>query len=101
MNRLVSFDDTPPADLPPWLLACINLINSNEAAERPSGFALYPDLGQNSAATSYGLASLRQECEALSKAPKGRRNETLNAVACKMGNLIAGGQLSQKEASRF
>ena len=95
---VVSFDDTPPADLPAWLLEYVDMIDLNAATEITLGFNFGADSDRNTNTSAYGLASLQDECDALSKAPPGQRNDLLNIAACKMANLIAGGQLSEAEA---
>lgn len=51
-----------------------------------------------SASTPYGLRALSEECDALSKLPKGARNHDLNIAACKIGQLIGAGELDEAEA---
>lgn len=44
-------------------------------------------------ASRYGDAALERECEAVSRAPKGARNDTLNRAAFNLAQLIASGHL--------
>ncbi|MGV9586370.1 DUF3631 domain-containing protein [Nocardia farcinica] len=50
------------------------------------------------AARRYGLAALRKECERVAGAIEGTRNHTLNRAAFSIGQLVAGGYLSEEEA---
>ena len=45
--------------------------------------------------TPYGLAALDAECNAVSRAPFGRQEPTLNEAGLKIGALIAGGELEE------
>lgn len=46
--------------------------------------------------TRYGLQALVSECSALSQTKKGFRNTALNEAACKLGSLVAAGQLGEE-----
>ena len=45
--------------------------------------------------TEYGISALIAEIDAVASAKKGFRNEVLNKAACKLGSLVASGQLVQ------
>jgi len=49
----------------------------------------------NSSDTPYGLAALQRECDQLARTREGARNQQLNNSAFALGQLIAGGELSQ------
>ncbi len=51
--------------------------------------------------TPYGLAALESESSFLSKVEKGQRNDQLYKSSAKVGELISGGQLNEKEAEEF
>jgi RecA-family ATPase len=48
--------------------------------------------------TPYGLAALVEEVDAISQAPKGTRNDQLNRSAFAIAQLVAGGELDEREA---
>ena len=48
-----------------------------------------------SSSTPYGLKALEEETGKVRSAPEGQRNDTLNRAAFAMGQLVAGGELSQ------
>src|SRR5262245_10483622 len=48
--------------------------------------------------TAYARAALDRECEAVANAAKGCRNNTLNAAAFSLFQLVAGGELDEGEA---
>ena len=95
---LVRLEDVPLADIPDWLSAHINFVNLESPSEKAPALGFGPADLKGSATTSYGRASLERECEILRSAPRGSRNAMLNIAACRLGNLIAGGQLTQQEA---
>ncbi|NCC05007.1 MAG: DUF927 domain-containing protein [Proteobacteria bacterium] len=49
--------------------------------------------------TAYGLAALARECEVLATGPEGQRNDLLNRVSYTAGQLVAGGELVEAEAT--
>lgn len=60
--------------------------------------AVAPSLNQDS---SYGEAALASECQQIAQTPagQGRRNQTLNAGAFKIGRLVGSGMLSEPRAT--
>lgn len=48
--------------------------------------------------TPYGLAALREEVEVLARTPEGSRNDHLNRSAFALGQLVAGGELTEPAA---
>lgn len=79
----------PIAQAPPWLVKLIQA----EPKERKPAPAVVATEG-----TAYGLAALEDECRAVAKAPEGGRNHRLNEAAFAVGQLVAGGQLTEAEA---
>jgi hypothetical protein len=53
-----------------------------------------------SRATAWALAALRAESIAVEHAPAGARNATLNRAAFKLGQIVAGGQLSRAKVEQ-
>lgn len=51
--------------------------------------------------TAWAKAALRGELERLEGAPAGQRNNTLNRVAFRLGQIIAGGQLDEAEVENL
>lgn len=51
-------------------------------------------------AKSYGETAIIEEIDRLNSTPEGERNETLNRVAFRLGQLVAGGCLDQCEVER-
>lgn len=49
--------------------------------------------------TPYGAAALAAECEVLANAPEGQRNDLCNRVSYAAGQLVAGGELVEAEAT--
>lgn len=85
----ISPDDVPLADPPAWLL---DLIRPAAEPKTPAATPRPPITGDG---TPYGLAALRQELDTLAEANVGARNHTLNRCAFVLGQLIAGGELSE------
>ena len=84
-------DDCPVADMPRWLVnACLKPEHEPEPYIKPNT----PTDGS----TAYGLAALKDECEAIMSAPFGRQEKTMNEAALKIGALVAGGQLIEGSA---
>lgn len=78
-------DPLPPADMPVWLVkACLR--------PEPERTTYTPPTAR---AERYAEAALTAECRAVAQAPDGRRNDTLNTAALKLGGLVAGGHLSR------
>ncbi len=48
--------------------------------------------------TRYGRAALRDECERVTTSREGTRNETLFRAAANIGELVAGGEVSEADA---
>ena len=83
-------DPTEPADMPEWLIrACLK----PEPVPQPAPAA--PAVRRTEGGSHYGLAALRDECDAIRRAPWGQQEHTLNAAALKIGALVAGGELSE------
>ena len=51
--------------------------------------------------TAWAKAALRGELDRLERAPVGQRNNTLNRVAFRLGQIIAGGQLDEAEVEHL
>lgn len=77
------------AEAPAWLIELV-LAKPAQAprVERPN---------PTRTATGYGRAALEAEASKVAAAPGGQRNETLNAAAYSLGQLVAGGVLDQGE----
>lgn len=52
----------------------------------------------NPGTSRYGAAALLRECQTIANAASGTRNHTLFAAACAIFELIAGGEIDQREA---
>ncbi len=77
-------DDTPPAEMPRWLIrAC--LPPEHEAAPRPS----YEPHAR------YAQTALDGEIATVIRAGEGTRNQTLHVAAVKLGSLVGAGALSR------
>lgn len=83
-------------DLPDWLLAMI----SPPEPERVARPARRPD-EQVVNATSWGQAALFGELERLEGAEKGTRNDTLNRVAFRLGQIMGTGNLTEAEIEQI
>jgi hypothetical protein len=94
---VVRLEDTPLADIPDWLLPHLDLVDSTIEETTPHAAVFGPSDPSCSETSSYGRASLERECQSLRNAPRGQRNHMLNIASCKLANLIAGKQLSQRE----
>lgn len=79
-------DDVPLAAVPDWLLKLIT-----------SKAKLADNDNDEVKTTNYGKAWF-DDVEALARETAGGRNNSLNIVACKAGNLIASSQLNENEA---
>lgn len=78
----------PIVEMPGWLLELTRASDPTPQGEiRPLKVA-----GE---ATPYGKAAMDAELERLMYATEGNRNDTLNLVAFRLGQLVSGGELSQ------
>lgn len=85
-------DETEPAEMPRWLIrAC----QPPEPAPQPAPTPRQPT---RHGGTPYGLAAIDAECHAITRAPFGRQEPTLNEAGLKIGALIAGGELEEGPA---
>lgn len=82
-------DEREPAPLPEGWLERL------QSRPRP---APLPALADATGDSGYGLAALSDELERLLVAPVGRRNETLNLAAFRIGQLVAAGLLTRGRA---
>ena len=55
-----------------------------------------PEADRSSRGEAYAAAALQGAAAELSAAPNGKRNETLNAVAFRLGRMIARGWIDEK-----
>ncbi|ARQ69972.1 bifunctional DNA primase/polymerase [Streptomyces marincola] len=81
-------DPVPVAPLPRWLLALLR-----PAPPRPVGPLRLPAVSGSRAAR----AALEQECAAVTAAPEGQGNVTLNRSAFKVGRFVAWGDIPRHE----
>jgi Bifunctional DNA primase/polymerase, N-terminal len=79
-------DHRPPAPLPNWIAAALRPNVSAPARTLTT-------IGQHS---RYAAAALRMELDRVLAAEPGTRNHTLNAAAFSLGQLVAGGLLSEE-----
>lgn len=84
--------DIEIADPPEWLIELI--IDSKSDA--PTGHNPCTTLVSDN--TEYGSAALKSETECISNSSEGTRNDTLNRSAFAIGQLIAGGEVSEASA---
>jgi hypothetical protein len=87
--------DKPIADAPSWLLDTLRRPDL-KSVESESHAPKYMPFESG---TEYGLVALEGEAQRLREAVAGTRNDTLNRAAFALGQLVAGGELSE-EASR-
>lgn len=83
--------DTELADLPQWL---IDALAPSEPIQRSPA----PRHATEHGGTPYGLKALREECDAIARAPFGQQESTLNSSALKIGALVTGGELEEDVA---
>jgi hypothetical protein len=84
------------AEAPEWLLDLVR--GSPAAAEPPRPISLADcRQGAGEPLTGYGAAALDRECQAVESAPKGERNAQLNRAAFNLGQLVAGGEVDERE----
>jgi len=86
-------------ELPQWLADIIRpnrQSNGGALDEDARGFADMPGANSRSRGEAYAAAALQGAAAELSTAPTGKRNETLNAVAFRMGKMVARGWIDEK-----
>jgi hypothetical protein len=86
-------------ELPQWLADIIRpnrRWNGGVPDEDKRGFADMPGANSRSRGKAYAAAALDGAVAELTAAPTGKRNETLNAVAFRMGKMVARGWIDQK-----
>ncbi len=88
-------DAIPLASAPDWLLALA--VDKPRPAPEPASYVPAERIG---GATRYGQAALDAECRDLAAAPEGGRNDRLNGVAFRVGQLVRSGHLDESSARR-
>ncbi|WP_240806613.1 phage/plasmid primase, P4 family [Polyangium spumosum] len=91
-------DRVPVAELPRWLFERMASTSTRAAAPARAEATAAPEapsFGEDHA--RYARAALNQAIEAVERAPKGSRNDTLNREAYSLGGLVARGLLSASE----
>lgn len=87
--------DTPIAEAPEWLLDLVVKPpqEKQDAPAKPRERQHEPK-----GTTPYGKAALEEDARKVSTAREGNRNDTLNAAAFGLGQLVAGGEIDAHEA---
>lgn len=81
-------DERDPVPLPPWIADLADPPRPSPASRpRPCSAPSHPD--------AYAEAALRGEAEAVRSAPVGQRNHQLNVSSFRLGQLAAGGVLTE------
>src|SRR5262249_52182361 len=86
-------------ELPQWLSDIIRpnrKSNGGLLDKDGRGFADMPGANSRSRCEAYAAAALDGAVAELGAAPNGKRNETLNAVAFRLGRMIAGGWVDER-----
>jgi len=83
-----------PPELPEWLLELI--AQPEKAANTPLDFNATITAANDS--QGYYMKALDNECQAITKAPEGTRNATLNTASFCIGQLVAGGGIDEHVA---
>ena len=78
---------------PEWLL---NLVAPPESKKKAKGRSA----GNHTRRTSYAEAALKAEIEAVTRASRGERNDTLNRAAFSLGQLVGGGLLDRTDVEQ-
>ena len=86
--------DAPIADAPSWLLDTLRRpdLKAVESESHPPKYMPFES------GTEYGLVALEGEAQRLREAVPGERNNTLNRAAFALGQLAAGGEISEEVA---
>ncbi|GAA4828346.1 bifunctional DNA primase/polymerase [Saccharopolyspora rosea] len=83
------YDDTPPAELPGWLVRDLDFRPSPAISERDPIVVARP--------SAYVAAALRDEARRVATAQPGQQNNTLYSAALALGRLVAGGAVSEHQ----
>jgi hypothetical protein len=84
--------EQPPEQAPAWLLEA--LLTRPEKPEAPvAGITISTDR-----LDSYTRKVVQEECDAITYAPEGDQNNTINTAAFNLGTLVGAGALSESEA---
>lgn len=78
------------APLPSWLAELLRPVEAERRQLAPA-----PMVGDT---TAYGQRALEEETRAVATAPEGTRNDRLNTAAFALGQLVAGGELDERDA---
>jgi len=83
----------PLSPLPGWIVAALNEKRAEPQALTPAARA--GQAAPEGRAMAYAMAALRGEALRVAGAREGTRNDTLNRAAFALGQLVAGGRLSE------
>lgn len=89
--------DQEPSEAPDELVKIVTAKAARQAANEDA--APQPAAASSKKDTRYGLAALKQECDALVDAGDGEQEGSLNEAALRVGGLVAGGELTFRTAS--
>lgn len=88
--------DRQPSSIPPKLRTLLEAI---QEAKRSTPIIEFDTTKKyTNQGTIYGLAALNKQCQAVSTAANGTRNNTLNTAAFSLARLVAGGELDYNYA---
>jgi putative DNA primase/helicase len=89
-------NDLPLAPVPDWL---VRLAHRPPSTSERASAGIWPPAGSPAPAESgrYGRAAMTAEVAELARAPKGQRNARLNRAAFVLHQLVAGGEVTQRE----
>jgi putative DNA primase/helicase len=98
-NAYTWTERVPVADVPSWLFGLMSAGYARAAAVRPiqSEFVTPRSATDERDGARYARAALDSAIDAVERAPKGTRNDTLNREAFSLGGLVASGLLSESE----
>ena len=84
--------DREPAPLPPLLRGLLQA-STNKRMVNFDTTVKFEETG-----TRYGIAAVRNQCEAVASSANGTRNNTLNEAAFSLARLVAGGEVDERYA---
>jgi hypothetical protein len=88
-----------PDDLPAISEVLLQHLTPNKTLQKPLDRPSTPLPKSDSTGSRYAQAALQYECDNVSTAPEGVRNDTLNKAAFSLGQLVEGGELDESEVA--
>jgi hypothetical protein len=99
-SLIASFQSSTIPIVPDWLIEIVRKARAPTGTQLPVEPITVPGLSSSRRTHAWALAALQYCITDLSRCPNGHRNNTLNAVAYRLGRIVARGWLDRRNVER-